>query len=41
MFLSGNGIGLGKVDERYYFAVEKYFEDFKVAFDNLEARLFP
>lgn len=32
--------GIGFEKEKYYFVVEKYFEDFKVAFDALEEELF-
>ena len=33
------GIGIGS-DKRYYFVVERYSEDFKKAFDNLEKNIY-
>lgn len=42
IFVTKGAIGIGKDKSgNYYFAVEQYFRDFKIALDKLEKRLFP
>lgn len=42
IFGAGKRIGIGRSRSGiYYFVVEKYFEDFKKAFDKLEKHLYP
>lgn len=42
IFITGNRIGIGRGKKgNYYFAVERYFQDFKKAFDKLGRVLYP